>query len=266
MPAPEGYVPVVSQYVAELLESKYLQYNVPGFIPWDPVSIPHRFIKPQDIEISGFFAAILAWGQRKTIIGKCLELLRRMDNAPYDFILHHESSDLKVLEDFRHRTFNTTDLLYFVHFLHQHYRQHNSLEDAFLAGYSPRDETLEQGLAGFHDYFCDSEHFPPRTRKHIATPARKSSCKRLTMFLRWMVRKDNRGVDFGLWERMSPSQLVCPCDVHVDRVARKLGLITRVGTDWRAALELTAALRTMDPHDPVRFDFALFGLGVEGIL
>jgi uncharacterized protein (TIGR02757 family) len=264
MPGRDVRVAAFSPFLAELLEEKYHQYNVPGFIPFDPVSIPHLFSRTQDIEISGFFAATLAWGQRKTIISKCRELMALMDGAPYDFIRNHEESDLKPLERFKHRTFQATDLLYFVHFLKTHYLSFESLEDAFLPPSGQWGDTTEAHLTYFHDYFCGLAYFPDRTRKHIATPARKSTCKRLSMFLRWMVRVDDSGVDFGLWRRLSPAQLVCPCDVHVDRVGRKLGLISRPGTDWGTAVELTLALRTLDPLDPVKYDFALFGMGVEG--
>lgn len=254
----------ISSYVIDLLETKAGQYNRPAFIPSDPVSIPHLFSKKQDIEIMGFWAAVLAWGQRKTIINKCLELSALMDHAPHDFVVNHEDSDLKPFLNFKHRTFNATDTLYFLHFFKQYYQSHGSLEDAFAAHMHPGDVTIENALVGFHDQFSGLEDFPSRTRKHIATPARKSSCKRLNMFLRWMVRKDDRGVDFGIWENIKPAQLVCPCDVHVDRVARLLGLIKRPVTDWQTATELTASLRLIDPDDPVRYDFALFGLGIEG--
>lgn len=212
----------------------------------------------------GFWASVLAWGQRKTIINKCLELSALMDDAPYDFVLNHQESDLKPFITFKHRTFNATDTLYFLHFFQEYYRRHDSLEYAFSSHMQIQDVTIENGLIGFHDFFSDSENFPARTRKHIATPVRKSSCKRLNMFLRWMVRNDNQGVDFGIWNTIRPSQLVCPCDVHVDRVARLLGLIKRPVTDWQTALELTASLRLLDPSDPVKYDFALFGLGIEG--
>lgn len=212
----------------------------------------------------GFWAAVLAWGQRKTIINKCLELSQFMDNAPHDFVLNHQESDLKRFLNFKHRTFNATDTLYFLHFFQNYYQKHNSLEDAFSRHITKSDLTIEKALIGFHDRFGDSENFPARTRKHIATPLRKSSCKRLNMFLRWMVRKDDKGVDFGIWQNISPSQLVCPCDVHVDRVARLLGLLKRPVTDWQTALELTASLRLLSPSDPAKFDFALFGLGIEG--
>jgi len=254
----------IPAFVVDLLEEKAEQYNRPDFVANDPISIPHRYSLKQDIEIMAFWAAVLAWGQRKTIINKCLELSSLMDDAPYDFMKNHEDNDLKKFLAFKHRTFNATDTLYFLHFFQQYYRRHDSLEFAFSKTLSNSDTTIEKGLIGFHDSFCDSENFSARTRKHIATPVRKSSCKRLNMFLRWMVRKDNKGVDFGIWNTISPSQLVCPCDVHVDRVARVLGLINRPVTDWRTAVELTSTLKNLDPDDPVKYDFALFGLGIEG--
>lgn len=214
----------------------------------------------------GFWASILAWGQRKTIINKCLELESLMDHAPYDFVRNHQESDLKRFLAFKHRTFNATDTLYFLHFFHTFYQSHTSLEEAFLIPESTNQLTVEPLLIAFHNQFCGLEDFPPRTAKHIATPLRKSSCKRLNMFLRWMVRHDDRGVDFGLWKTIQPAQLIAPCDVHVDRVARHLGLIQRPKTDWQTAVELTATLRTLDPHDPVKYDFALFGLGIEGFV
>lgn len=254
----------MTNYVVELLEAKVAQYNQPNFIPNDPISIPHQFSKLQDIEIMGFWAAVLAWGQRKTIINKCQELIQLMDSAPYDFVRNHTESDLKRFLNFKHRTFNATDTLYFLHFFKHFYQHHHSLEEAFVQALPVEAPHVEKGLAGFHELFFSLEDFPERTRKHIATPVRKSSCKRLNMFLRWMVRKDDKGVDFGLWNALKPSQLICPCDVHVDRVARKLGLIQRPTTDWQTALELTENLKQLDPNDPVKYDFALFGLGVEG--
>ena len=245
--------------IKTLLDAKVEQFNRPAFIPNDPISIPHRFQKKQDIEISGLFAATLAWGQRKTIINNCNRLMDWMDNAPHEFILHHKEEDLKKFLGFKHRTFNTTDLLYFIEFLSWYYSNYISLEDAFVV---PGD-TVEPGLVNFHDLFFSLPDFPKRTIKHVSTPARKSACKRINMYLRWMVRSDNKGVDFGIWKKIKPSQLICPCDVHVDRVARKLKLIRRKQVDWQTALELTANLRLLDPVDPVKYDFALFGLGVE---
>jgi uncharacterized protein (TIGR02757 family) len=253
-----------SSFVIDLLEEKLLQYNQPGFIENDPICIPHRFSLKQDVEIMGLWASILAWGQRKTIINKCTELAALMDNAPYDFILNHQEHDLKRFLDFKHRTFNATDTLYFIDFFQNWYQNHDSLETAFTQGMRDNDPNIEKGLMGFHDLFCNSENFSARTRKHIATPARKSSCKRLNMFLRWMVRSDDKGVDFGLWKSIDPAQLVCPCDVHVDRVGRILGLIKRPVTDWQTAVELTNSLKQLCPQDPVKYDFALFGLGIEG--
>jgi uncharacterized protein (TIGR02757 family) len=243
------------------LDEKVIQFNQPGFIEYDPISIPHHFTKKQDIEIAGFFAAVLAWGQRKTIIRKCAELMDRMDNDPHHFILHHRPKDLKRFDDFKHRTFNPTDALYFIEALRSLYKKSDSLEYSFFT--SPEDSTIEKGLIQFHHQFFSLEDHPHRTKKHLPTPERKSTCKRIAMYLRWMVRADTRGVDFGLWKKISPSQLVCPCDVHVDRVARKLKLIKRKQTDWQTALELTANLRKLDPADPVKYDFALFGLGIE---
>lgn len=244
------------------LIKKAAEYNQPSFIKDDPISIPHLFTKQQDIEIAGFFASIFAWGNRTTIINKSKELMKLMDMAPHQFILESDPGKLKQLEGFKHRTFNATDLFYFIEFLHQHYSSHKSLEAAFLKGMGPHDQTVEQALRGFYDYFFSLEDVPTRTRKHIATPARGSSCKRLNMYLRWMVRKDKKGVDFGIWKSISPAQLICPLDLHVARVAKNFGLLHRSQSDWLAALELTSWLRTLDPKDPARFDFALFGLGV----
>ncbi|MFM6976610.1 MAG: TIGR02757 family protein [Sphingobacteriaceae bacterium] len=245
------------------LDAKVAQYNRPNFIENDPIVIPHLFSRKQDIEIMGFWAAILAWGQRKTIINKCRELITLMDGAPYDFILNHEETDLKKLLNFKHRTFNDTDTLYFIHFFKNHYQVSPTLETAFV----PKDTLLggmEEVLNHFRRYFFSiTEDFPRRTQKHVSAPSQKSSCKRLNMFLRWMVRNDNSGVDFGIWNSISPAELVCPIDLHVERVARKLNLIERKPLDWHTAVELTNNLKQFDPSDPVKYDFALFGLGIE---
>ncbi|HYG38840.1 MAG TPA: TIGR02757 family protein, partial [Cytophagales bacterium] len=233
------------------LEEKYEKYNHPSFIELDPISIPHLFSQKQDIEIMGFLSATLAWGQRATIINKCKELIKLMDGAPYDFILNHEENDLKRLLDFKHRTFNSTDMLYFIHFFKTYYKIYHSLEDAFLIEANQNTATIEQGLNNFQKAFIGLPEFPNRTRKHISSPDSKSACKRLNMFLRWMVRSDDKGVDFGIWKKLKPSQLICPCDVHVDRIARRLGLIKRKQTDWLTAVELTERLKEFDPHDPV---------------
>ncbi|MBX2915931.1 MAG: TIGR02757 family protein [Cyclobacteriaceae bacterium] len=252
----------------DLLTEKAWQYNNRNFIETDPILIPHRFKQKQDIEIAGFFAATLAWGQRITIINKCNELLSMMDNKPYEFMRHHQLNDLKPFTKFKHRTFNATDVLYFIERLSTYYRTHTSLEEAFVQNLNliqPAEATvflIEQSLIQFHKMFFDLPDAPARTRKHVSTPARKSACKRLNMFLRWMVRQDTRGVDFGIWKNISPSQLVCPCDVHVERVARKFKLISRKGMNWQTAIELTTNLRKLDATDPVLYDFALFGIGV----
>lgn len=240
------------------LNRKADEYNQPSFIKNDPVSIPHLFTKKQDREIAGFFAATFAWGNRTTIITKSKELMQLMDNNPYNFCLHHTASELKKLLHFKHRTFNTTDLLYFIEFFKSHYSKHQSLETAFIM----HGKEIEEMLTGFHQYFFSLNDAPERTKKHIATPEKGSTCKRLNMFLRWMVRSDNRGVDFGIWKNISPSQLICPIDLHVARVARKLGLLKHKQTDWLAAVELTDYLRTLDKEDPVKYDFALFNLGI----
>lgn len=244
------------------LDSKVDFYNQPSFIAQDPVSIPHRFSKKQDIEIAGFFAAIFSWGNRTTIINKSNELMQLMDDAPYQFIMQHLPKDLKKLEGFKHRTFNTTDLLYCIEFFKMHYAKNKSLENAFTKGLHKNDTTIEKGLAGFYNYFFSLPDIPERTKKHIASPEKKSSCKRLNMYLRWMVRQDKKGVDFGIWKSISPAQLVIPIDVHVLRVAKRFNLLQTDKTDWQTALELTAHLRTLDAADPVKYDFALFGTGV----
>lgn len=244
------------------LDKKAEEYNQPLFISSDPISIPHAFTKKQDIEIAGFFAAIFSWGNRTTIIAKSRELMQHMDFAPHDFCLHAGEKELKRLLPFKHRTFSATDLLYFVAFLKYHYSKNDSLESAFSQWMLPQDVTIENALRGFYTYFFSMEDVPARTRKHIATPAKKSTCKRLNMFLRWMVRKDKNGVDFGIWEDISPAQLICPIDVHVARVARHFKMISRRQTDWFTALELTEFLRQLCANDPVKYDFALFSLGV----
>ncbi len=252
------------QLVYDLLENACNNFNKPDFIKDDPVGIPHRFSKLQDIEITAFWAAMLAWGRRATIINKCEELIDLMDNAPHQFITQYEDKDLTRFENFKHRTFQLTDTLYFLHFFKNYYQQNESLETAFSQFLCKNDTHIGPALIGFHELFFNDPLAPQRTRKHVSTPARNSSCKRLCMFLRWMVRQDNRGVDFGLWKNISPAQLLCPLDVHVDRVARKYQLIQRKQRDWKTVLELSAALREFDPKDPVKYDFALFGLGVIG--
>lgn len=247
-----------------LLDFYASRYNQPAFIADDPIAIPHLFSRRQDIEISGFLAAVLAWGNRKTIIDNALALMRRMDMAPYDFVVHHTEADIRRLLPFKHRTFNEIDLAYFLRWLSAHYKHTPTLETAFTGFFNPAIlPNTETALHHFREYFFSLPH-PGRTKKHIASPAGKSACKRLNMFLRWMVRKDNRGVDFGLWSGLRMSDLICPLDVHSNRIAIHLGLITDRLPDWRQATCLTNMLKRLDPEDPVRYDFALFGIGVSG--
>jgi uncharacterized protein (TIGR02757 family) len=262
------------------LDEHVERFNRPDFIVDDPISIPHRFSKPQDIEITAFWTAILAWGQRKTIINSANRLFEYMDNAPFDFIKNHQEIDRKRFENFKHRTFQPIDALYFLEFLQQFYQKNDSLETAFarhlIVGEEievekshasknisqKRDPSVSTALIGFHNDFFDLPDVPHRTRKHVATPLSKSTCKRLCMFLRWMVRQDDKGVDFGIWKNIKPAQLLMPLDVHVERHARRLGLLERPQTDWQTVLELTENMRQFDPEDPVKYDFALFGMGI----
>ena len=251
--------------IKDFFDSKVEAYNHPSFIKDDPVSIPHLFTKKQDIEIAAFFAAIFSWGNRTTIIQKSQELMQRMDMSPHAFVLEMAPQKLNALQGFKHRTFKDDDLYYFIEFLHTHYTANASLETAFIkdASGSP---SLNGGyvgscLVGFRRYFFNAEHLK-RTEKHIASPEWNSSCKRLNMFLRWMVRNDKKGVDFGIWKKIKPAQLICPIDVHVARVAHRLRLITRDAADWRSAEELTTTLRRWRPEDPAVYDYALFGMGM----
>lgn len=246
------------QELKKFLNAKVDFYNQPSFIKDDPICIPHLFTQQQDIEIAGFFAAIFAWGNRTTIINKSKELMQLMDMQPHQFCLNHNRSGLKRLSGFKHRTFTADDLYYFIVFFHQHYSKYDSLETAF---FPRKGMTVEEGLNHFKNEFFSFEHLK-RTEKHISSPKQKSSCKRLNMYLRWMVRNDTKGVDFGIWKNISPADLICPLDVHVSRIARQYGLLQRKQDDWEAALELTANLRTLDKNDPVKYDFALFGTGV----
>jgi uncharacterized protein (TIGR02757 family) len=249
------------------LDSKVDEYNQPFFIKDDPISIPHCFSRTQDIEIAGFFAATFAWGTRKSIINSCKRLFDLMDNEPYIFITdkrNHQPDKLQPFMKFVHRTFNTSDLLAFFNFFYYHYciKKEPSLETAFTQWMKPHDANTENALNGFYTYFFNKHiEFENRTMKHVAAPVKKSACKRINMFLRWMVRNDEHGVDFGIWKNISPAQLVCPLDVHVARVARHFGLIREKQTNWKAAIELTESLKEFDPADPVKYDFALFALG-----
>jgi len=248
--------------IKNFLDQKVKQYNCMAFIENDPIQIPRAFSKTQDIEISGFIAAILSWGKRCVIIKKCKEIINIMYNNPYDFITNYQPSDIKDIVKFKHRTLNGIDMAYIIRFLNYYYLKHNSLEEAFAMYMKPTDTSIENGLVGFNNLFFSLENYPNRTLKHISTPIRKSACKRINMFLRWMVRDDSNGVDFGIWKKIKPHQLVCPCDVHVGRVAKKLELLQRNVIDWKAAIEITNNLKAFCAEDPIKYDFALFGLGV----
>ncbi len=248
--------------IKKILDKYYKKYNNPDFIINDPISIPHRYSLKQDIEITAFWTAVIAWGRRNMIINNATKLFELMDNAPYDFIINHEEKDREIFLDFKHRTFQPVDTLYFLEFLQWYYRRNESLEKAFSIHLKKEHKTIKNALIGFHNLFFSLENAPGRTKKHVATPERKSTCKRLNMFLRWMVRKDEKGVDFGLWTDIKSSQLMIPLDVHVDRISRNLNLLTRKQRDWTAVEELTSNLREIDAEDPVKYDFALFGIGV----
>ena len=243
----------------DFLDSKVEQYNNPKFIESDPIQIPHEFTLKEDIEISGFLTATIAWGNRKSIINNAKRLMELLDNSPYDFILNHEESDLEKLIPFVHRTFNGDDTIQFIKCLKNIYLNHIGLEAVFAK--HAETLSLQNAISQFKSVFFEIEHLP-RTQKHISDPLKNSAAKRINMFLRWMVRTDNSGVDFGIWKSLSPVQLSCPLDVHSGNVARKLGLLTRKQNDGKALLELDTSLRNLDANDPVKYDFALFGLGV----
>lgn len=253
-------MPLSHQEIKDLLDQSYMEYNQPGFIPDDPISIPHQFTGKEDIEIAGFFAAILAWGNRATIIRNANKILKWMDHDPSGFIRGFQEKDLKPFVGFVHRTFNGEDCLFFLHALKNIYLNHGGLEKSFSPD-SDKDE-IKTGITNFRNLFFELPHLR-RTEKHIANPKKGSSAKRINMFLRWMVRKNNRGVDFGIWTSIASSRLMCPLDVHTGTVSRKLGLLDRKQDDWKAVEELTNNLRKFDQEDPVKYDLALFGLGVN---
>lgn len=243
----------------EFLDAKVLQYNHPKFIESDPIQIPHLFSKKEDIEISGFLTATIAWGNRKSIINNANKMMDLLDHSPYDFILNHSETDLERLQSFVHRTFNGNDFTQFVKSLKHLYANHNGLEAVF-SKYSETN-SLQQSIHEFKTHFFEIQHLD-RTKKHVSDPLKNSAAKRINMFLRWMVRNDNNGVDFGIWNSLTPAQLSCPLDVHSGNVARQLKLLKRKQNDAKALSELDKSLRQLDPIDPVKYDFALFGLGV----
>ncbi len=243
----------------DFLNAKVTQYNNPKFIESDPIQIPHLFSKKKDIEIAGFLTATIAWGNRKSIINNANRLMNLLDNAPHDFILNHQDTDLEKLLPFVHRTFNGDDCIQFIKSLQHIYKVHNGLESVFAK--HKETYSIQHAISKFKETFFEIEHLS-RTKKHVSDPLKNSAAKRINMFLRWMVRNDNTGVDFGIWKSISPSQLSCPLDVHSGNVARKLGLLKRKQNDAKALLELDKSLRKLDKNDPVKYDFALFGLGV----
>ena len=245
----------------EFLDEKVAIYNHPSFIHNDPISIPHRYSKKEDIEIAGFLTATIAWGRRTSILKNATTLLNYMDDAPYEFILNFSKNDLLPFQKFVHRTFNGDDCIYFLKALQKIYKEKKSLESLFTDHFDEHSNTdYKEAINGWRRFFF-SLPYPPRTLKHFANPLEGSAAKRINMFLRWLIRNDSCGVDFGLWNLKS-SLLTCTLDVHSGRVARKLGLLKRKQNDWQAAAELTTRLRIFDPNDPVKYDFALFGLGV----
>lgn len=242
------------------LDEKVIQYNHIKFIESDPIQIPHLFSNKEDIEIIGFLVATIAWGNRKSIIKNGHRLVSIMGNSPYDFVINYNPSrDSKHLEGFVHRTFNQNDLQYFIKALQYIYQQHQGLESIFNT--HKTNNSLQEAIHHFKILFFSLPHLQ-RTQKHVSDPLKNSAAKRINMFLRWMIRQDQTGVDFGIWKSISPSLLSCPLDVHSGNVARKLGLLLRKQNDAKALLELDTSLRKLDPKDPVKYDFALFGLGV----
>lgn len=248
-----------SSDLKEILDKAYEAFSHRDFVEHDPIVIPHRFSLKEDIEIAGFLTATIAWGQRVTIINNASKLMKLMDNAPFDFIMNHSDKDLIPMEGFVHRTFNDTDLLYFMASLKHIYIKLGGLEHAFTIG--TESSGLER-IAKFHDLFFSLD-YPKRTRKHVSDPRKGSSAKRLNMFLRWMVRSNKEGIDFGIWKGIQASSLMMPLDIHTSTQSRRLGLLTRKQDDWRAVEELTASLSAFDAEDPVKYDFALFGMGVN---
>ena len=245
----------------DFLDEKVQLYNKPEFIITDPVSIPHLFTKKEDIEIAGFFAATIAWGQRPTILKNARKLMQWMDDDPYQFILNFDDHDLKPFHKFVHRTFNGTDCVFFLKAIQNIYKNHSGLEKIFMDALEKDSLHLKESIYHARNIFFTADHLR-RSEKHFSNPNEGSASKRINMFLRWMIRRDLSGVDFGIWKNISPSLLTCPLDVHSGRVARKLGLLKRKQNDWKAATELTHNLLKLDANDPVKYDFALFGLGV----
>ena len=255
------YNGIPASELKQFLDDKYLQYNNPSFIECDPISVPHRFISKGDREVAGFLTSAIAWGRRDLILRSSNLLMEAMDNNPFEFVISAGPDDLAGLSKFVHRTFNGTDCVFFIKGLKEIYSRFESMEDIILEGMKETG-SLKEGLSNFREQFFSISH-QKRTEKHFADVMTGAAGKRLNMFLRWMVRKDNNGVDFGIWERISPTVLYIPLDLHSGNTARRLGLLTRKQNDWKAVEELTSILREFDPADPVKYDFALFGIGVN---
>ena len=250
----------MSLKIKEFLDYKSEKYNNPYFIKEDPIQIPHLFQKREDIEISAFLTATIAWGNRKSIIKSSKKIVEIFGNKPHEFIMNHNDSDLKKLESFKHRTFNGYDLIQFVKSIKNIYLNHNGLESVFTKNIT--EESMHNSIHEFKKKFFEIDHLK-RTKKHISDPAKRSACKRINMFLRWMVRKDLYGVDFGIWNNILPSILSCPLDTHTLRISKELNLISRSQNDIKTLIQLDKKLRYFDPIDPVKYDYALFGLGVD---
>lgn len=243
----------------DFLDAKVIQYNNPRFLESDPIQIPHRFSLKEDIEISAFLTATIAWGNRKSIINNSIHMMELLDNSPYEYIMNHQETDLEKLANFVHRTFNGKDLSYFVQSLKNIYQTHGGLEVVFTKGLE--GNSMQPAISSYKKIFFELPHLN-RTTKHVSDPLKGSAAKRINMFLRWMVRDAGTGVDFGLWNSIPPAALSCPLDVHTGNVARKLMLLKRKQNDSKALAELDSSLRLLDSNDPVKYDFALFGLGV----
>ncbi len=250
---------MIKAEIIDFLDTKVIEYNNPKFIESDPIQIPHQFSLKEDIEIAAFLTATIAWGKRKMIITNANKIMNFMGNSPYDFVINHKGTDLEKIQGSIHRTFNAIDFQFFIKSLQNIYKNHNGLEAVFAK--NATSDSLQYAIHQFKEVFFEIDH-PLRTQKHISDPLKNSAAKRINMYLRWMVRNDKIGVDFGIWKTLSPSLLSCPLDVHSGNVARKLGLIYRKQNDAKALLELDTNLRKLDPKDPVKYDFALFGLGV----
>lgn len=241
----------------EFLDEKYQEYNNVNFIEQDPIQIPHLYTEKKDIEIAGFLTSIISWGNRKSIINSAHKMMDIMDNSPYDFVINSNNSEINKIQ-FVHRTFNSIDLQFFILSLKNIYKNYDSLEDVFIEN---KNDFMFDGISKFRKIFFSVDH-EKRSQKHISNPLKNSCCKRINMFLRWMVRSKKKKVDFELWNSINTRQLSCPLDIHTGRVARKLRILNRNQNDFKATLELDYHLRKLNPNDPVKYDFALFGLGV----